>query len=190
MLVVYFFFIFPFLFNIIVGNIFYAPHSYVQVCTAAAVEDHCLVLSFGGLAVWLSSLLKLSLQCCGHLTAAWFWGLVDSLYGSVPCLRYPCAVVDTWQLLGSELWRTHCMAQFLACTVPVVSWTPDSCHLAWLIAAVACGLAPSSCASNLWVDRHSVPWACLSHPWVAYLWLDRCSCLWPVFLLPGLWYLT
>ena len=30
-------------------------------------------------------------------------------------------------LLGSELWQTRCMAQFLAFAVPAVSWTPDSC---------------------------------------------------------------
>ena len=71
-LVLYFFFIFLCLSSIIVGNIFCAPHSYVQICAAAVVEDYCLVLSFGGLAVWLSSLLALSLRCCGHLTAAWF----------------------------------------------------------------------------------------------------------------------
>ena len=58
------------------------------------------------------------------------------------------------------------MAQFLACTVPAVSCTPDSCNLAWMIATVACGLATSSCSNTLWVERHSVPEACLSHPWV------------------------
>ena len=87
-----------------------------------------LVLSLSLLAVWLSSLLLLSLRCRRHLTG----------------------------------------------------------HLAWMIAAVACGLVPSSCASALWVERHSVPEACLPHPWVAYLWLNRRSCRWPVFLLPGL----
>ena len=116
---------------------------YVQVCADAAVEDHCLVLSF-----------------------------VDSRYGSVPYLCCPCCVVYTWQLLGSELWQTCCMPQFLACTVPAVSWTPDSCHLAWMIATVACGLAPSFYSSNLWVDRHSVPWACLPHP----CWIDAVAC--------------
>ena len=35
-----------------------------------------------------------------------------------------------------------------------------------MIAAVACGLAASSCASTLWVERHSVPEAYLPHPWV------------------------
>ena len=49
---------------------FDVPHTYVQVCAAAAVEDHCLVLSLGITAVWLSSLLALSLWCLGHLTAA------------------------------------------------------------------------------------------------------------------------
>ena len=58
------------------------------------------------------------------------------------------------------------MALFLACAVPVLLCTPDNCHLAWMIAAVACGLAPSSCASCLWVERHSVPVACLPLPWV------------------------
>ena len=98
-LVVYFFFIFPFLSSIIVGNIIRAPHFYVQICAAASVEDHCLVLSFGRLAVWLSSLLALSLRCRGHLT----------------------------QLFSSEPWRTCCMAQFLAFAVLAVSWTPDIC---------------------------------------------------------------
>ena len=76
-LVVYFFlfsrvflFIFLILFSVNISNIICAPHSYVQVCSAATVENHCLVLSFGGLAVWLSSLLALSLWCRGHLTAA------------------------------------------------------------------------------------------------------------------------
>ena len=40
-------------------------------------------------------------------------------------------------------------------------------RLARMIAAVACGLALSSCTSTLWVERHSVPEACLPHPWVA-----------------------
>ena len=46
------------------------PYTYVQLCAATAVEDQCLVLSFDGLAVWLSSLLAQSLLCFGHLTAA------------------------------------------------------------------------------------------------------------------------
>ena len=74
---------------------------------------------------------------------------------------------------------------FLACAVPAVSWTPDSCHLTWIIDAVACGLSSSSCASNLWVDRHSVHWACLPHPWVVSPWLDRHSVLWAC--LPPSW---
>ena len=56
------------------------------------------------------------------------------------------------------------MAQFLDCTVPAVSCTPDSCHLDWMIAVVARGLASSSCASDIWVVRHRVPVACLSPP--------------------------
>ena len=47
---------------------FDVPHAYVQVCTAA--EDHCLVLTLGVPAVWLSSLLALSLRCPRHLTVA------------------------------------------------------------------------------------------------------------------------
>ena len=72
------------------------------------------------------------------------------------------------------------MAQFLACTIPAVSCTPDSCHLAWMIAAVACGLASSSCASNLWVERHSVglPVTCLSHPWVHLVLSLRLAAIW------------
>ena len=62
------------------------------------------------------------------------------------------------------------MAQFLVCTVPAVLWAPDNCHLVWMMAAVACGLAISSCAGTIWVERHSVPEACLSHPWVAWFW--------------------
>ena len=34
-----------------IENIICAPHSYVQVYAVAAFEDHCLVLSFGSLAV-------------------------------------------------------------------------------------------------------------------------------------------
>ena len=49
-------------------NMFDVPHTYVQVYAAA--EDHCLALSLGVLAVWLSSLLALSLQCLGLLTVA------------------------------------------------------------------------------------------------------------------------
>ena len=48
---------------------FYVPHAYVQVCTAVVVDDHCLVPSLGIPAVWLGSLLALSLQCPGHLAA-------------------------------------------------------------------------------------------------------------------------
>ena len=70
------------------------------------------------------------------------------------------------------------MAQFLACTVPTVLWTPDSCHLAWMIAAVTCGLASSSCASNLWLGRYSVPVACLSHPWVHLVLSLRLAAVW------------
>ena len=44
--------------------------AYVQIYSASVSEDHRLVVSFGGLAVSLSSLLALSLQCRGHLTAA------------------------------------------------------------------------------------------------------------------------
>ena len=63
-----------------------------------------------------------------------------------------------------------CLAQFLACAVPAVSWTPDSCHLAWVMTAVACGLAISFCAGALWVERRNVPVACLSLPCVAWFW--------------------
>ena len=70
------------------------------------------------------------------------------------------------------------MAQFLACSVPVVSCTPDSCHLAWVIAAVVCGLPSSSCASDLWVVSHSVPVACLSPPWVVLVLSLRLAAVW------------
>ena len=99
-------FVRPLVYSFLVLMCFDVPHACVQVCAAAAVEDHCLVLSLGIPAVWLSSLLALSLR------------------------------------------------------------TPVGCHLAWMIDAVACGLSPSSCTSTLWVDRHSVPWACLPHPLV------------------------
>ena len=36
--------------------------------------------------------------------------------------------------------------------------------------AVACGLTISFCAGALWVERHSVPVACLSLPCVAWFW--------------------
>ena len=75
-------------------------------------------------------------------------------------------------LLGSEPWRTHCMAEFFAGAVPAVSRTPDSCHLDWMIDAVACGLSSSSWASSLWVERHSVPWG-LSSSFLGWRdWLD------------------
>ena len=70
------------------------------------------------------------------------------------------------------------MAQFLVCTVPALLWTPDSRHLAWMIAAVACGLAISSCSGTLWVERHSVPEACLSYPWVDLVLSRRLAAVW------------
>ena len=79
------------------------------------------------------------------------------------------------------------MAQFLAGTVPAVFWTPDGCHLAWMIDTVclgAClphlllvpfGLIDTVCLGPValipgfpvsgWI-RRSVPWACLHPPWV------------------------
>ena len=57
------------------------------------------------------------------------------------------------------------LGQFLDCAVSAVSWTPDSFHLAWMTAVVACGLASSSCASHLWIE-----WS-----WVAYLGLSSSS---------------
>ena len=45
------FLVFPILCIVNIDNIICAPHSYVQVYADAAVEDHCLVLSFGGIAV-------------------------------------------------------------------------------------------------------------------------------------------
>ena len=36
--------------------VYCAPHSYVQVCAGAAVEEHCLVLCLGVPAVWLGFL--------------------------------------------------------------------------------------------------------------------------------------
>ena len=62
--------LFYFIFYCTITVWFYVPHAYVQVCTAVAVEDHCLVPSLGIPAVWLGSLLALSLQCPGHLAAA------------------------------------------------------------------------------------------------------------------------
>ena len=50
--------------------------------------------------------------------------------------------------LGFELWRTRGLAQLLAYDVPAVSWPPDSCHLAWILAVFACGLAHSSYTSS------------------------------------------
>ena len=35
--------------------------------------------------------------------------------------------------------------------------SPSICHLAWMRAAVACGLASSSGAGTPWVRRHRVP---------------------------------
>ena len=100
---------------------------------------------------------------------SWFWALAYLLYGSVPCLSCPCGVVDTWQLLGPESWPISCMAQFLACIVPTVSWTPECGHLAWLRTAVACGLAPSSCTSTPWVVRYRVTEVWLPHPWSVWV---------------------
>ena len=85
--------------------------------------------------------------------------------------------------LGCELWRSRGIAQFPAFAVPAVSWPPDSCHLASILATVACGLAHSSCASfPFWVERHSVPRVCLPYPWVDFFCLDGKLCR-RVFLL-------
>ena len=76
---------------------------------------------------------------------------------------------------------------FLAYAVPAVSWAPDSSLLAWMIDTVAGGLSSSSCASTFWVDRRSVPWACLTHPWFSFFLVGSDTvCRGPVFLLPGL----
>ena len=64
------FLVLPILRIVNIDNIICAPHPYVQVYAAAVVENHCLVLSFGRVAVKLSSLLDLSLRCRRHLTAA------------------------------------------------------------------------------------------------------------------------
>ena len=45
------FLVLPILCIVNVNNIMCAPHPYVQVLADAAVEDHCLVLSFSGIAV-------------------------------------------------------------------------------------------------------------------------------------------
>ena len=92
---------------------------------------------------------------------------------SVPevCLSHPYVNL-VLSLRLAAVWLS-----FLACTVSVVSWTPNSCHLACMIAAVACGLDTSSCASTLWVECHSVPEACLSHPWVDFV----LSFSWPLY---------
>ena len=65
-----------------------------------------------------------------------------------------------------------------------------SYHLAWRVAAVVCGLATSSCASTLWVERHSVPEACLSHPWFDLVLSLRLADVWlsSLFALSLLWY--
>ena len=65
-------FVLLFLCYFIVIICFVVLYAYIQICAASAVEDLHLVLSFGGLAVWLSSLLALSLRCRGYLSAAWF----------------------------------------------------------------------------------------------------------------------
>ena len=51
-------------------------------------------------------------------------------------------------LLGCELWRSRSIARFLSCAVPAVLCPLDSCHSAWILAAVACGLSHSFCASS------------------------------------------
>ena len=51
------------------------------------------------------------------------------------------------------------------------------------IFSVIVGLATSSCASTLWVERHSVPEACLSHPWVVLVLSFRLVTAWLSFLL-------
>ena len=54
-------FVLLFLCNFTVIICFVILEAYVWISSASAVEDQCLVLSFGGLAVWLSSLIVLSL---------------------------------------------------------------------------------------------------------------------------------
>ena len=50
-----------------------------------------------------------------------------------------------------------------------------------MIAAVVCDLVSSSCASNLWVERHSVPVTCLSHSWVPLVLSLRLAAVWLSF---------
>ena len=78
---------------------------------------------------------------------AWFCALAYPLYGSASLLA-----------------------------LSLQSWAPDSCLLSWMIDAVAGGLSSSPCASTLWVDRRSVSWACLTHPWFSFLWLNLTQC--------------
>ena len=105
----------------------------------------------------------------GHSSSSFLFCVI--IFSDVPhSFVQAFAVEDHLMVLSfgqSAVWLS-----FLACAVPTVSWTPDSCHLAGMIDTIACGLSSSSCPSTLWVDRHSVPWACLPHPWVDMVCLD------------------
>ena len=95
-----------------------------------------------------------------------------------------CAAAEDHCLVLSlgmpSVWLSSLLALSLRCLGHLTS-----CHLAWMIDTVACGLSSSSCASTLWVDRHSEPWAGLPHHWVISPWLDRHSVPWSC--LPPSW---
>ena len=132
---------------------------------------------------------------CVYIWRTLWWSFALVVYFLLFCTNIfdvPPSFVQAYAVTVAEdhrmvlsLGQSAVWISFLACAVPAVSWTPDSCRLAWMIDAVACGLSSSSCASTLWVDRHSVPWACLPHPWVVSPWLDRHSVPWAC--LPPSW---
>ena len=143
--------------------------------------QHFLVLGQCSAHVYLEDALVV-IRPCLFLVVVVVVMVFDVLYSFVQT----CAVtaVENHRMVLS-LGQSAVWLSFLARAVPAVSWTPDICHLAGMIDAVACGLSSSSSASTLWVDRHSMPWACLPYPWVVSPWLDRHSVLWAC--LPPSW---
>ena len=99
-------------------------------------------------------------QCPKRLYPEDFWGFrLSSAFSMIFIVILWFVLLDAYvqiyaasaiggSSLGYELWWTRGIAQFLAYAVPALSWPPDSCHLAWILAAVACGLAHSSCTSS------------------------------------------
>ena len=113
------------------------------------------------------------------MTAVVACGLATSSCASnlwVEWHRVPVGLsISSLGCLGSESQAFCCSTQFLVCIVPTVSLMPDSGHLSWVLAAVACGLASSSGISSFRLSGIEYRLVCLSPPWVVLVWSLRLS---------------